>query len=371
MVTSKEIRETPFAVVRPTEIIKDEIKARGMTQNELASRMGMQKSNLSRLLKGESITPTIAAKLEMALDIPAEIWLNLQAQYEIDSKLIAARDEEERTAIRKEQELSDIINLQELYRRLRIDSANFIQDKLQKVENLLGFPVEELGTKNFADQTCYKKNEKFSVYEKNQTTWLMLAYIESRKNKPSGNYTYGNAVEAAREIAARAHQGDLKEDEIRAILIGRGISYGHEEKLDRTPIDAVSMIVDGYPAIITTHRYNDMSRLVFNVLHELGHIHLHMNADQNMVFLNSGGIYSRETQEEKEANKFAEDTLIPEDVWASIMSGGTDSIANSSIVKVLKQGAAKNSLNFDIVAWRYRYESERYNLYGMKARPIV
>lgn len=88
----------PFAATHPTEIIKDEIKARGMSQNELADRMGMKKSNLSRLLRGENITPTIASKLETALDIPADMWLKLQIQYEKDTKAISERNEKEREA---------------------------------------------------------------------------------------------------------------------------------------------------------------------------------------------------------------------------------------------------------------------------------
>ena len=97
---SKSIMETnnnteiiPFAAVHPTEIIKDEIKARGISQKELAIRMGMETSNLSRLLKGENITPSIAVKLELALGIPSDYWLNLQSQYEVDAKNVALRNE--------------------------------------------------------------------------------------------------------------------------------------------------------------------------------------------------------------------------------------------------------------------------------------
>ena len=41
----------PFRAVHPAEIIKDELKARSMTQKELAERMGMQAPNVTRLLK--------------------------------------------------------------------------------------------------------------------------------------------------------------------------------------------------------------------------------------------------------------------------------------------------------------------------------
>ena len=93
---TNEIYPTPFRAVHPTEILKDEFRARGMTQKELAERMGMQASNLSRLLKGENITTPIAQKLEKALGIPADVWMRLQTQYDKDVKLIAVRDEKKR-----------------------------------------------------------------------------------------------------------------------------------------------------------------------------------------------------------------------------------------------------------------------------------
>lgn len=91
METNIHTEYVPFAAVHPTEIVKDEIKARGISQKELAFRMGMKTSNLSRLLKGENITPAVAAQLEVALDIPSEFWLNLQSQYEIDSSIILTK----------------------------------------------------------------------------------------------------------------------------------------------------------------------------------------------------------------------------------------------------------------------------------------
>ena len=98
METNKHTEYVPFAAVHPTEIVKDEIKARGISQKELAFRMGMKTSNLSRLLKGEDITPAVAAQLEVALDIPSDFWLNLQSQYEVDSKNVALRNELETIA---------------------------------------------------------------------------------------------------------------------------------------------------------------------------------------------------------------------------------------------------------------------------------
>ena len=374
MATSKELKNTPFAVAHPTEIIKDELKARGMSQKELASRMDMQTSNLSRFLKGENITPAIAAKLEVALDIPTEFWLNLQAQYEVDIKNIAIRDEKEREAFNIERMLTNIINLPELYRRLCINSSLFIQDKLDKLEELMGFPVLNLSTQPFILQRCFKKNEKHETDERNEATWLTLAYIESKKNKPEIPYMDGNAQKAAWEISEYAHKGGITEKEIKLILNKYGIAYSVIPKLEKTPIDAASLQMSGYPSIITTHRYNDMSRLIFNILHELGHIQKHMsfeNDNQCSVFVSSENDYSRDNKEEREANEFAEDMLIPKETWKKMMSTGTKNLSNQYILRTLKQLSSEYSLDFNIVAWRYKYESSRYNLYGIKSQPIL
>lgn len=369
METSKELKNTPFAVAHPTEIVKDELKARGMTQKELASRMDMKTSNLSRFLKGENISPAIAAKLEIALDIPAEFWLNLQAQYEIDVKNIELRDKKEREAFNIERMLSNIINLRELYKRLCINPSLYIQEKLDKLEELMGFHVLKLSSQPFILQRCFKKNEKQIIDERNENTWLMLAHIESRNNKPEKAYIEGNARKAAEEISKYAHQGNLRENDIKLILNKYGIAYSVIPKLEKTPIDAASLQMSEYPAIITTHRYNDMSRLIFNVLHELGHISMHM-PNSHSVFVSSEHDYSRDNKEEREANDFAEEMLIPNATWQKMMSKGSKNLSNQHVLNTLKQLSSEYSLDFNLVIWRYKYEFSKYNLYGIKSQPI-
>lgn len=369
METNKYTEHIPFAAVHPTEIVKDEIKARGMSQKELAFRMGMKTSNLSRMLKGENITPAIAAKLELALDIPSEFWLNLQSQYEIDSKNVAIRDEQEAAAIKKERILSDILNLPELYKRLSIHPSLFIQDKLSRLEEMLGFPALEIDHQQFIVQTRYKKSDKLDIEEKNQTTWLLLAYIASRRDRPKAAFSRSSAKDAAMEIARMTHKGGIKEMDIKNILYSHGISYQVVTKLEKTPIDAVAIQMTDYPAIVVTHRYNDMSKLIFNVLHELGHIALHMDGDKETIFISSDETYSRENKLEKEANRFAEDILIPRETWSKMMSAGTKSLSNQYILKRLAQLSSDYHLNYHIVVERYRHESNRYGI-GVKGVAI-
>lgn len=372
IMATNEIHTTPFRAVHPTEIIKDELKARSMSRKELAERMGMQAPNVTRLLKGENITTSIARKLEAALDIPADFWMRLQTQYDRDVESVAARDEVEKEAIATEKTLAGILNLNEIYKRLKINTALFVQEKHYRLTEFLGFDPIKIGEQDFAQQLShnYKKSDKSEVDEKNQTTWLTLAYIESRKNNPGKKYVPGNARLAARDIATRAHAGGLKEADIKDILNKYCIAYSVVTKLDKTPIDAASMNLGDYPAIITTHRYNDMSRLIFNVLHELGHIEKHMYGKAKDVFV-SGDSYTMDSPSEREANEFAQNMLINQSLWNSMMKcGPVSGLRFGNIVDKLKILSEENHLDFNIVVWRWKFESQIYQLKGAKPVPI-
>lgn len=89
---------TPFIATHPGEMIRDELKERGMTQKQLSEQTGIKPSVLSETINGKrSVSMNVAIALEKALDIPAEIWMNLQNQYDLDKAKIAERDNSHET----------------------------------------------------------------------------------------------------------------------------------------------------------------------------------------------------------------------------------------------------------------------------------
>lgn len=89
---------TPYISTHPGELIKDELKERGMTQKQLAMETGIKPSVLSETINGKrNLSLNVAIALEKALDIPADIWMNMQTQYELDSAQIAERDNQRET----------------------------------------------------------------------------------------------------------------------------------------------------------------------------------------------------------------------------------------------------------------------------------
>lgn len=90
--------QIPFIATHPGEMIKDELKERGMTQKQLANATGIKPSVLSETINGKrNVSLKMAMALEKALGIPADIWMNLQTQYNLDTANIAKRDNQRET----------------------------------------------------------------------------------------------------------------------------------------------------------------------------------------------------------------------------------------------------------------------------------
>lgn len=85
--------QVPFVATHPGELIKDELKERKLTQKKLAEMTGIKASVISETISGKrSVSMNMAVALEKALGIPAEMWMNLQTQYNLDTAGIADRD---------------------------------------------------------------------------------------------------------------------------------------------------------------------------------------------------------------------------------------------------------------------------------------
>lgn len=72
----------PAEVFPPGEFIRDEIEARGWTQQDLASFMGRSLVTVSKIITGkQSITARAAKGLAEAFGTSAEYWMSLEAAY--------------------------------------------------------------------------------------------------------------------------------------------------------------------------------------------------------------------------------------------------------------------------------------------------
>lgn len=92
MITSKT-----YIAIPPGATIKEQLSYKGMTQKEFSVRMSMSEKHISKLINGEvQLTPDVAERLELVLDVPARFWNNLEAIYR--EKIAKAKAENEMEA---------------------------------------------------------------------------------------------------------------------------------------------------------------------------------------------------------------------------------------------------------------------------------
>ena len=83
----------PDAAIHPGEYLAEEIEARGISQKELARRMGRPLNAVNEIINGKkAITAETALQLEEVMpEIPARFWLNLETDYQLTRALINKR----------------------------------------------------------------------------------------------------------------------------------------------------------------------------------------------------------------------------------------------------------------------------------------
>lgn len=76
----------PSEPVHPGLLLKEEIEYRKITQKQLAAQMGISYTVLNEILNGKRpISADYALFLEAALGIDAQLWIQMQADYNLQT----------------------------------------------------------------------------------------------------------------------------------------------------------------------------------------------------------------------------------------------------------------------------------------------
>jgi antitoxin HigA-1 len=95
MVIDKNGREIfPATPTHPGEMLADELEARQMTQKAVAELTGVSPAMISAVIhQKKGVSLSLALRLEAALGISAEFWINAQRHYERTLAYHAAKRE--------------------------------------------------------------------------------------------------------------------------------------------------------------------------------------------------------------------------------------------------------------------------------------
>ena len=117
MAANTDKRLWPDIAIPPGELLGEELDARGMSQQELARRMGRPPQMVNELIHGKkALTAETALGLEKVLGIPASFWTNSESSYQLVKSRLDERQrlEEEAPCWLPEFPVADLIRRQVL-----------------------------------------------------------------------------------------------------------------------------------------------------------------------------------------------------------------------------------------------------------------
>ena len=150
-------------------------------------------------------------------------------------------------------------------------------------------------------------------------------------------------------------KGPLKAQEF---LLSKGIILIVEPHLPSTYLDGAAMLLPNTstPVIALTLRHDRLDNFWFVLLHELGHVFLHLNDERIAIFDEDVGMTT--DQIEIEADNFALNNLIPAEKWDICMCRFYLNEAT------LKEDAENFNVHPSIIAGRIRKENNNYQIFN-------
>lgn len=142
----------------------------------------------------------------------------------------------------------------------------------------------------------------------------------------------------------------------RDLLAEKGIVLVVERHLPGSYLDGAAMLADGdTPVVGLSLRYDRLDNFWFVLMHELGHVFLHLFDGLRFDFFDEESAHDGDAIE-AEADKFALDALIPEALWDQCLSR----FALSE--EAVKIDAETIGIDASIIAGRIRKERGNYTI---------
>lgn len=301
---NKNDKYCPDIAIPPGDTLLEVIEAMGMTQVELAERMGRPKKTINEIIKGKcAITPETALQLERVLNVPAKFWNNLEMNYRADLARISAAEELA--------EGKEWIKRFPLAKMKEYGWVKNVQDVAAKVNELLCFfGVASVGAweKRWGNLSveamAFRKSKAYNINPASLAVWLRMGEIDAEKAavkpfNPSGFLEGVNRIRSMTDLP----QGFA--DEMVRICAENGVILVFTKELPGVPVHGITRWLSSDRAIIQMSlRYRTDDQFWFSFFHEAGHVLLHGKRD--FAYEHGGESW------ELEADQFALNRLIPE-----------------------------------------------------------
>ena len=304
----------PDVVSPPGETLRETLDALGLSQAELAERMGRPKKTINEIIKGKAaLTPDTALQLERVLGIPAGFWSKRDYHYRESLARLGERERLQRkVAWLDELPVKDMIKLGWI--KPKADKV----DQIQEILNFFGVATPE-GWQSlwFGPRVAFRRSAAYWNDPALLAGWLRIGEIKARSVEcaPYDAVRFRQALDRARRLTVdspKSYPGSLVK-----LCSEAGVALVFLPEPPRLSIGGATRWVSNGKAIMQMSlRYTTDDQFWLTFFHEAGHILLHGKRD---VFLE--GSASLKSKEDA-ADRFACDLLLPPDRLEKVLASG-------------------------------------------------
>lgn len=288
----------------PGEFIKEELEARGWTQEVLAEITGMPSPVISNIVNGKrAVSADVASNLAAAFGTTAQFWMNLETSYQL---YVESRAD---VAVARKARLFAKAPIKEMIKRGWLEASKDLTILEGRVLKFL-----EISCLDEECKLVYAAKKATAVANPSQFAWVCRAKkiargVHAAKFSPK---SFADALARLKQL--RANPEDIRH--VPKVLAEGGVRLVLIEGLSKGKIDGATLWLDEFsPVIALSLRYDRIDHFWFGLLHEGGHIYngdardgkplldVDLVGDQAIPF-------EEKTKTEKRADLFAEEFLV-------------------------------------------------------------
>ncbi len=343
------------------EFLEETLEEIGMTQSELANRLGRPTQTVNEIIKGKkSITSTTALELEDVLGIPSHIWLGLENQYQI---VLAKQKELE--LMQKETKLISNFPYADLVKSGFVKATKKAIERVDELKRF--FEVAKLVQipQVKAYQPAFRVSSVGNISHESIASWLQAGRIKAKEIQ-TDKFDKKKLKEEVETLKDLMNLIDINEalNELQTILNSCGIALVLLPHFKNTKVNGATFWLDKNKAVILMSLRSGFSDVFwFSFFHEVGHILLHPKRE---VFLEDGYSDDKLKEQESEADNFSRELLIKDENFNTFTS--KRDFSKKSVLTFAKEQKIKSSIVVGRLMYEKIIEFNNYELNSLRDR---
>ena len=299
----------PDYATPPGWVLEEYLEVRGISQAEFARRCGRSAKLISEILSGKApIEPETAMQFERVLGLKAQIWLNMEAEYQLRK---AYKKESDQAA--RKTEWVEKFPISEMVRRSLFQKPESPTDAMSKLLTFFGVGTADAWDSRYElGNVAYRQSPAFESEKMAVATWLRLGECEGEQ-QDCADYDESQFKRTVQKEVRKLTCQPINEAFKRTTELCNkaGVALVATPPFKRMALSGAAWWMSPKrPIIQMSLRYKTNDHFWFTLFHEAAHILLH---SKKTIFLDDKN--NDRTDIEKEADEWAANTLIPKKAW--------------------------------------------------------